>query len=74
MSPADLSDPVARDPDVMNGTPVFRGTRVPVRNLTDYFAAGDGLDAFLADFPTVRREQAEACRPAAPAAGAARPA
>jgi len=41
----------------MSGTPVFHGTRVPVKNLLDYLAAGDSLDDFLAQFPTVKREQ-----------------
>ena len=48
------------DPEVLGGTPVFRGTRVPVKNLLDYLAAGDPLDRFLDDFPTVKREQAVA--------------
>ena len=51
---------VVRDPDILGGTPVFDGTRVPVQNLVDYLTAGDDLGEFLADFPTVRREQAEA--------------
>jgi uncharacterized protein (DUF433 family) len=46
--------------DVMSGTPVFPGTRVPVKNLMDYLAAGDSLDEFLDQFPTVKREQAVA--------------
>ena len=46
--------------DVVSGTPVFRGTRVPVKNLLDYLAAGDSIDEFLEQFPTVRREQAVA--------------
>jgi uncharacterized protein (DUF433 family) len=50
---------VVRDPDILGGTPVFPGTRVPVQNLIDYLSAGDDLDEFLADFPTVRREQVE---------------
>lgn len=45
-------------PDVLGGTPVFHGTRVPVKNLTDYLEAGDSLDDFLDDFPSVSREQA----------------
>jgi uncharacterized protein (DUF433 family) len=49
---------VTVSPDVMSGVPVFRGTRVPVKNLLDYLAAGDSLDEFLAQFPTVKREQA----------------
>jgi uncharacterized protein (DUF433 family) len=51
---------VQSDPEILGGTPVFRGTRVPVKNLLDYLAAGDALDQFLDDFPTVRREQAVA--------------
>ena len=48
------------DPEILVGTPVFRGTRVPVKNLLDYLAAGDTLNQFLDDFPTVKREQAVA--------------
>ncbi len=44
----------------MSGTPGFRGTRVPVKSLLDYLAAGDSLDEFLDQFPTVKREQAVA--------------
>ena len=51
---------VVSDPEVMWGTPVFAGTRVPAATLADYLAAGDTLDAFLADFPEVERAQAEA--------------
>jgi uncharacterized protein (DUF433 family) len=46
------------DPEKMSGTPVFTGTRVPINHLFDYLKAGDTLDTFLADFPTVKREQA----------------
>jgi uncharacterized protein (DUF433 family) len=49
---------VSRDPDVMGGTAVFRGTRVPVQTLLDYLEAGDSIDEFLAGFPSVTREQA----------------
>ncbi|MXX12637.1 MAG: DUF433 domain-containing protein [Gemmatimonadetes bacterium] len=42
----------------MSGLPVFKGTRVPVKNLFDYLAAGDNLDEFLCGFPSVSREQA----------------
>jgi len=49
---------IHRDPEIMSGTPVFVGTRVPVYNLFDYLEAGDSLDKFLASFPSVRREQA----------------
>jgi uncharacterized protein (DUF433 family) len=44
--------------DIMSGTPVFIGTRVPVRTLLDYLEEGDTLDEFLEDFPGVTREQA----------------
>ncbi len=43
---------------ILGGTPVFRGTRVPVKTLIDYLEAGDRLDDFLRDFPTVTRGQA----------------
>ena len=49
---------VVIDPEIMSGTPCFAGTRVPVRSLLDYLEAGDSLDEFLEDFPTVSREQA----------------
>ena len=48
------------NPDIMSGTPVFAGTRVPVESLIQHLRSGDTLDDFLSDFPTVRREQAEA--------------
>jgi uncharacterized protein (DUF433 family) len=46
------------DPEILGGTPVFVGTRVPVESLFDYFEAGETLDHFLAQFPTVTRDQA----------------
>jgi len=49
---------IVRDPEILGGTPVFRGTRVPFQNLLDYLEAGDTLDEFLDDFPTVTREAA----------------
>lgn len=55
---ASLESVVHSDPEILGGTPVFRGTRVPLKNLLDYLAAGDSLDRFLDDFPSVRREQA----------------
>ncbi|MBA2363978.1 MAG: DUF433 domain-containing protein [Chloroflexia bacterium] len=51
-------EPLVRDPEVMGGVPVFGGTRVPVVTLIDYLKAGDTLDEFLHQFPTVHREQA----------------
>ena len=49
---------IDRNPDILGGTPVFSGTRVPVRTLMEHLEAGDRLDEFLEDFPTVSREQA----------------
>ncbi len=51
---------VHSDRDILGGTPVFVGTRVPVKTLYDYLEAGDSLDEFLNDFPSVTREQAVA--------------
>ncbi len=52
------SSVVHSDPDVMGGTPVFVGTRVPVQALIDYIEGGHSLEGFLNDFPTVSRELA----------------
>jgi uncharacterized protein (DUF433 family) len=52
-------DIVSSNPEILGGTAVFAGTRVPVQTLVDYLRAGDTLDRFLEDFPSVRREQAE---------------
>ena len=49
---------ITRHPDIMHGTPVFRGTRVPVQTLFDYLEGGETLEDFLAGFPTVPRELA----------------
>jgi uncharacterized protein (DUF433 family) len=46
-----------RDPEVLGGTPVFRGTRVPIRTLIEYLEGGQTVDEFVDDFPSVRREQ-----------------
>jgi uncharacterized protein (DUF433 family) len=43
--------------DILSGTPVFSGTRVPVHHLTDYLSAGETIETFLEDFPTVTRDQ-----------------
>ena len=48
---------ISNQQDVMGGTAVFAGTRVPVQTLIDYLQAGDNIDDFLEDFPTVKREQ-----------------
>lgn len=52
------SSRVASNPKILGGTPVFAGTRVPVRVLFEHLEAGDSLEAFLEDFPTVSRELA----------------
>lgn len=46
------------DPEIMGGTPVFQGTRVPIQTLFDYFEGGDSLQQFLDDFPTVNKDTA----------------
>ena len=51
---------IERNPDILGGTPVFVGTQVPVRILMEYLEAGDRLDDFLTDYPTVSRHQAVA--------------
>jgi len=53
-------DIVSEDPEILGGAAVFVGTRVPVQSLLDYLRGGDTLDEFLEDFPSVRRELAEA--------------
>ncbi len=55
-----LDSVVQIDPEILGGTPVFRGSRVPVKTLLDYLTAGDTLDRFLDDFPTVKRQQTDA--------------
>ena len=54
------STTVHTDPEILGGTPVFVGTRVPVRILFEHLAAGDSVDTFLDAFPSVRRDQAVA--------------
>jgi len=49
---------IRKDPEILGGTPVFEGTRVPIRILFEHLEAGDSLDVFLDDFPSVTREQA----------------
>ena len=53
----DIKNLVEVNPRKLSGTPVFSGTRVPIKNLFDYLEEGDSLDVFLDDFPTVTREQ-----------------
>jgi uncharacterized protein (DUF433 family) len=53
-----LKPVVHSDPEILGGTPVFVGTRVPFQTLLDYLEGGETLDEFLENFPTVTREQA----------------
>jgi uncharacterized protein (DUF433 family) len=55
-----LRDIIHSDPDILGGTPVFVGTRVPVRILLDYLVGGEPLEEFLDNYPSVSREQAVA--------------
>ena len=63
---------VHSDPEILGGTPVFIGTRVPLRNLIDYLEHGHSLDEFVDAFPSVSREQAVAALEAAHEAMTAR--
>ena len=56
----DASTIIHSDPEILGGTPVFVGTRVPVKSLYDHLEGGDALDEFLDSFPSVTREQAVA--------------
>ena len=55
----DIKNLVEVNPRKLSGTPVFSGTRVPIKNLFDYLEEGESLDVFLDDFPTVTREQVQ---------------
>jgi uncharacterized protein (DUF433 family) len=55
-----IEELIERDPGKMSGTPVFSGTRVPIKHLFEYLEGGDSLEEFLDQFPTVSREQAVA--------------
>ena len=62
----ELNGIVHSDPEIMGGTPVFVGTRVPLQNLIDYLEGGESIEDFLDAFPTVKRQQViaviEACK------------
>jgi len=62
---AKIADVIHCDPEILGGTPVFVGTRVPLRNLIDYLEGDYALDEFLDQFPSVSREQAIAALEAA---------
>ena len=53
-----MSTVVTASPDVLGGTPVFAGTRVPVRTFFEYLESGESIDSFLDGFPSVKRQQA----------------
>ena len=53
----DMSNVTQIDPEILNGTPIFQGTRVPVKNLFDYLEGGSSVDDFIDDFPAVKKEQ-----------------
>jgi uncharacterized protein (DUF433 family) len=55
---ANTAEIIVRDPEILGGMPVFRGTRVPFKNLLDYLEGGHTLDEFLEQFPSVTREAA----------------
>jgi uncharacterized protein (DUF433 family) len=55
---ANSGDVIMRDPEILGGVPVFRGTRVPFKNLLDYLEGGHTLGEFLEEFPSVTREAA----------------
>jgi uncharacterized protein (DUF433 family) len=57
MSQGRTNSVIHRDPEILGGTPVFMGTRVPLKNLIDYLEGGHAVDEFLDDFPSVSREQ-----------------
>jgi uncharacterized protein (DUF433 family) len=57
MKAKDLKGVVHSDPEIMGGTPVFVGTRVPLQNLIDYLEGGESIEDFLDGFPSVKREQ-----------------
>ena len=57
MAAADLHTAIGSDPEILGGTVVFTGTRVPVQSLFDHLKAGDSIDDFLAGFPSVTRDQ-----------------
>ena len=57
MKREDLNGIIHSDPEIMGGTPVFVGTRVPLQNLIDYLEGGESIEDFLDGFPSVKREQ-----------------
>ena len=58
MKPEELKGTVHSDPEIMGGTPVFVGTRVPLQNLIDALEGGESIEEFLVGFPSVQRSQA----------------
>ena len=60
MSEEELNAVIHSNPEIMGGTPVFVGTRVPLQNLIDYLEGGESVEEFLDAFPTVKRQQVKA--------------
>jgi uncharacterized protein (DUF433 family) len=56
-----MSDRIALDPDICNGRPVVRGTRIAVQTVLEFLAAGDSVDDVLAEYPALAREDVQAC-------------
>ncbi len=54
-----IANIITISPEVQSGTPVFAGTRVPIKNLFDYLRGGDTIEEFLHDFPSVKKEQVD---------------
>lgn len=52
-----MSDVIQIDPEILSGMPTFKGTRVPIKNLFDYYSKGHTIDEFLEDFPSVSKNQ-----------------
>lgn len=52
-----LNDIICADKDILSGTPVFKETRVPIKNFFDYLETGESIETFLKDFPSVKKEQ-----------------
>jgi uncharacterized protein (DUF433 family) len=59
ISADEIAQLINRDPEIMGGRPVFRGTRVPIEALLDWMGGGYSLDDFLDNFPSVSRKQAQ---------------
>jgi len=59
-----MSERITINPDICNGKPVIRGTRITVQTVLEFLAAGDSMDDVLQEYPTLKREDIQACRAA----------